>query len=64
MLFIATSHPIQNLVSHQYCPHIKLAQVTLVYKSGNEVDINNCRPISVIPCLFKLFEEKKLLANS
>jgi hypothetical protein len=35
---------------------LKLARVTPLYKSGDIADMNNYRPILVLPSLSKLFE--------
>ena len=36
---------------------LKLARVIPLYKSGDIADMNNYRPISVLPSLSKLFEK-------
>ena len=35
----------------------KLARVTPVFKSGDSCDVNNYRPISIIPVIAKVFEK-------
>ena len=35
----------------------KLAKVTPIFKEGNKADCGNCRPISVISAVVKLFEK-------
>jgi len=35
---------------------IKIARVVPIYKSGNVKELTNYRPVSVLPCLSKLFE--------
>ena len=36
---------------------MKIAKVIHIYKVGVKTDVNNYRPISVLPCLSKVFEE-------
>ena len=35
----------------------KLAQIIQVLKSGNSMDITNCKPISVLPFFSKVYEK-------
>ena len=35
---------------------LKIAKVTPIYKTGDENDFGNCRPISVLPCFSKMLE--------
>ena len=35
---------------------LKIASVTPIYKTGNENDFGNYRPISVLPCFSKILE--------
>ena len=36
--------------------NLKLAKVTSVFKAGNNTELNNYRPISVLPCFSKILE--------
>ena len=36
---------------------LKIAKVVPVFKAGSKTDVNNYRPISILPCLSKLIEE-------
>ncbi len=45
--------PLPTEVPYQW----KLANVTLVFQTGDENDLNNYRPISVLPAIRKLFEK-------
>ena len=40
---------------------LKIAKVTLIYKAGDNSDISNYRPISVLPYFFKIL--KRLMYN-
>jgi hypothetical protein len=42
---------------------LKLARVIPLYKSGDIADMNNYRPISVLPSLSKLFEKNSLCTD-
>ena len=44
-----------------YPTDLNIANVSAIFKSGDKEDINNCRPISVIPTLARVFE--KLIYN-
>ena len=44
-----------------YLDDFKVAKVTPVYKSGDKDDVNNYRPISIIPTIARVFE--KLMYN-
>jgi hypothetical protein len=46
-----------SLCTGNFPSKLKLARVTPLYKSGDIVDMNNYRPISVLPILSKLFEK-------
>ena len=35
---------------------LKLAKVTSVFKAGNNTELHNYRPISVLPCFSKILE--------
>ena len=39
-----------------YATDLNIAKVSAIFKSGDKEDINNCRPISVIPTLARFFE--------
>lgn len=43
--------------SGDYPEELKIAKVTPVHKGGNVLDINNYRPISVLPIFSKIFEK-------
>jgi len=45
-----------SLSSGTFPDKLKLATVVPVHKAGSETDINNYRPISVLPLLSKIFE--------
>lgn len=46
-----------NYISTNKFPHqFKTARVTPIYKSDNESNPSNYRPISILPCLSKIFE--------
>ena len=36
---------------------MKIAKMIPIYKGGDKTDVNNYRPISVLPCLSKVFEK-------
>ena len=42
---------------------MKIAKVIPIYKEGVKTDVNNYHPISILPCLSKVFE-KLLLKRS
>ena len=46
-----------SLCTGNFPSKLKLARVTPLYKSGDIADMNNYRPISVLPSLSKLFEK-------
>ena len=46
-----------SLCTGKFPLKLKLARVTPLYKSGDNTDMNNYRPISVLPNLSKLFEK-------
>ena len=39
-----------------FSDRMKIAKVIPIYKAGVKTDVNNYRPISVLPCLSKVFE--------
>ena len=39
-----------------FSDELKIATVTPIYKTGDENDIGNYRPISVFPCFSKMLE--------
>ena len=47
-----------NEVVHQdiYPDFLKVVRVTPIHKSGSKFDFKNCRPLSVLPFLNKVFE--------
>ena len=42
----------------------KTAKVSPIYKTGERVDRNNCKPISVLPVISKIFESKNCFYSS
>ena len=38
----------------------KNARVTALHKGGDNTDVNNYRPISVLPTVYKIFEKNSL----
>ena len=47
----------QSLLTGIYPSDWKLAKVTPIFKNGSKSDLNNYRPISVIPAVAKIFEK-------
>ena len=47
----------QPLLTGIYPSDWKLAKVTPIFKAGSKTDLNNYRPISVIPAVAKIFEK-------
>ena len=47
----------QSLLTGLYPSDWKLAKVTPIFKNGSKTDLNNYRPISVIPAVAKIFEK-------
>ena len=45
-----------SLNSNQFPDNWKRAKVTPIYKSGDNSDVNNYRPISVLPIISKIIE--------
>ena len=43
-----------SLVKGLFPDDLKIAKVTLIYKTG--IQVSNCRPISVLPCFSKILE--------
>ena len=46
-----------SLCSGKFPSKFKYAKITPVYKNGDVLDMNNYRPISVLPALSKIFEK-------
>ena len=52
------SHIINNSFSSGHFPKfLKVARVIPIFKSGSTTDVNNYRPISILPILSKIFEK-------
>ena len=47
----------QSLVTGIFHSDWKLAEVSPIFKNGSMFDLNNYRPISVIPAVAKIFEK-------
>ena len=47
----------KSLTSGIFPDSLKIARITPIYKEGSRSDINNYRPISVLPTLSKIFEK-------
>ena len=45
-----------SLEKRVFPDNLKLAKVTPIYKVGDNSDIINYRPISVLPCFFKILD--------
>lgn len=44
--------------NNSICPaQLKLARVTPIYKQGSKTDVDNYRPISVLPVISKILEK-------
>ena len=50
----------KSVITGTYPTEWKMARVTPVFKKGVKSDLNNYRPISVIPVVTKVFENKCL----
>ena len=50
----------QSLVTGIFPSDWKMAEVSPIFKNGSKSDLNNYRPISVIPTLAKIFEKNYL----
>lgn len=62
----AIAAPLTNIINSSFSTGIfpnqlKIAKITPIYKSGDKSNINNYRPISVLPFFSKIFE--KLMFN-
>lgn len=58
ILTIPLTHIINLTIKQGIFPqHLKKAKVIPIFKSGNRCDINNYRPISVLPAFSKIFEK-------
>ena len=44
------------LLKSKFPDDLKIAKVTPVFKAGKNTELINYRPISVLPCLFKILE--------
>lgn len=56
------SIPLTNLINDSFTSgtfpdSLKIARVTPIYKEGKKTDLNNYRPISVLPIISKVFEK-------
>lgn len=45
------------LQSGEFPDDWKLANITSVHKGGRDIDVNNFRPISILPTIAKVFEK-------
>ena len=39
--------------------HMKIAKVTAILKGGDNTDLSNYRPISVLPCFSKILKQRE-----
>ena len=46
----------RTIYTQTYAPDLNIAKVSAIFKSGEKEDLNNYRPISVIPTLARVFE--------
>ena len=51
-----------SLVKGLFPDDLKIAKVTLIYKTG--IQVSNCRPISVLPCFSKILERCTIASTS
>ena len=55
------SHPLSQLINDSFesgiYPNLKLAKITPIFKKGLRDDIDNYRPISVLPVFSKIFDK-------
>ena len=49
----------QSLKTGRFPIKLKVAKIILIFKMGDEHDFNDYRPMSLLPLISKLFEEKK-----
>lgn len=47
-----------TLMTGNFPDELKKAKVISIVKSGDKYNINNCRPISILPSFSKIFEKK------
>ena len=45
------------LIKGNFCDNLKLADVTSVFKKKDPLNKENCRPVSVLPSISKIFEK-------
>ena len=50
----------QSLATSIFPSDWKKAKLSPIFNNGSKSDLNNCRPISVIPTVAKIFEKKYL----
>ena len=47
----------QSLINSNFPDSLKIARITPLFKEGDKTDVNNYRPISVLPIFSKIFEK-------
>jgi hypothetical protein len=46
----------KTIASHEFPDKLKIAKVVALYKKGEKSSLSNYRPISILPCISKIFE--------
>lgn len=54
---VQTKNKNQSMLEDISPDSLEIAMVTPVYKSGDKQDISNCRSISILPAIFKVYEK-------
>ena len=55
--FLAIIWSQEFILNKKFSRKLKLADITRVYKKQDSIKVKNCRPVSVLPAVSKIFEQ-------